>query len=172
MADASLVGLLAVAGDGGAHFPPVDQDYLLQARQIQALSFMVHIPLVAFGISFPAMALFAEWRHLRTGDPLFRTLAQRWSKVMLALFAVDVVTGKILSCELGLLWPGFMASFANVFGLGFAMEAFPTSSRRSSSRSMSTAGTGSHHGCTSSAASPSRSPASPAHSSSSRSTAG
>src|SRR5258706_13987774 len=122
MADAALVGILAAAG--GAHFPPVDQDYLLQARQMQALSFMVHIPLVAFGISFPAMVLFAEWRYLRTGDPLFRTLAQRWSKVMLALFAVGVVTGTILSFELGRLWPGFMASVGNVFGLGFALRAF------------------------------------------------
>jgi len=36
-------------------------------------------------------------------------LARRWSKVMLALFAVGVVTGTILSFELGLLWPNFMA---------------------------------------------------------------
>jgi hypothetical protein len=34
-------------------FVPVDQHYLLQARQMQALSFTVHIPLVAFGISVP-----------------------------------------------------------------------------------------------------------------------
>jgi cytochrome d ubiquinol oxidase subunit I len=27
--------------------------YLLQARQMQALSFAVHIPLVCFGIAFP-----------------------------------------------------------------------------------------------------------------------
>jgi hypothetical protein len=32
----------------------VQQDYLLQARQMQALSFAVHIPLVCFGIAFPA----------------------------------------------------------------------------------------------------------------------
>jgi cytochrome d ubiquinol oxidase subunit I len=99
-------------------------DYLLQARQMQALSFAVHIPLVCFGIAFPAMVLFCEWRYLRTGDPLFRTLAQRWSKVMLALFAVGVVTGTILSFELGLLWPEFTASFGNVFGLGFTLEGF------------------------------------------------
>src|SRR6266487_742237 len=107
-----------------AALAPAEQKYLSQARQMQALSFAVHIPLVCFGISFPAMVLFAEWRYLRTGDPLFRTLAQRWSKVMLALFAVGVVTGTILSFELGLLWPGFMASFGNVFGLGFALEGF------------------------------------------------
>src|ERR1700741_319999 len=103
---------------------PVDQQYLFEARQMQALSLAVHIPLVCFGIAFPALVLFAEWHHLRTGDPLFRTLARRWSKVMLALFAVGVVTGTILSFELGLLWPGFMAAFGEVFGLAFALEGF------------------------------------------------
>ena len=91
---------------------------------MQALSFAVHIPLVCFGIAFPAMVLFVEWLHLRTGDPLYRTLARRWSKVMLALFAVGVVTGTILSFELGMLWPSFMATFGDVFGLGFALEGF------------------------------------------------
>jgi cytochrome bd ubiquinol oxidase subunit I len=103
-------------------FPPVDQDYLFQARQMQALSFAAHIPLVCFGIAFPAIVVFVEWLYLRTGDPLYRTLARRWSKVMAALFAVGVVTGTILSFELGLLWPNFMATFGDVFGLGFAIE--------------------------------------------------
>ena len=112
----------AILATAGAAFAPVDQHYLFQARQMQALSLAVHIPLVCFGIAFPSLVLFAEWRFLRTGDPLFRTLARRWSKVMLALFAVGVVTGTILSLELGLLWPGFMAAFGNVFGLGFVLE--------------------------------------------------
>jgi cytochrome bd ubiquinol oxidase subunit I len=116
-----MLSSVAVAATG---FAPVDQDYLLEARQMQALSLAVHIPLVCFGIAFPVLVLFAEWRYLRTGDPLDRTLARRWSRVMLALFAVGVVTGTILSFELGLLWPGFMASFGNVFGLGFTLEGF------------------------------------------------
>jgi cytochrome bd ubiquinol oxidase subunit I len=107
-----------------AALAPVQQEYLDQARQMQALSFAVHIPLTCFGIAFPAIVLFVEWLHLRTGDPLYRTLARRWSRVMVALFAVGVVTGTILSFELGLLWPGFMASFGSVFGLGFAIEGF------------------------------------------------
>ncbi len=102
----------------------VQQHYLLQARQMQALSFAVHIPLVCFGIAFPVLVLYAEWLYLRTGDTLYRTLAKRWSKVMLSLFAVGVVTGTILSFELGLLWPSFTATFGSVFGLGFALEAF------------------------------------------------
>jgi cytochrome d ubiquinol oxidase subunit I len=113
--------LLAAAGSGSLE--PSKQDYLFQARELQALSFAAHIPLVCFGIAFPAFVVFADWLHLRTGDPVYRVLARRWSKVMLALFAVGVVTGTILSFELGLLWPNFTATFGNVFGLGFAVEA-------------------------------------------------
>jgi cytochrome d ubiquinol oxidase subunit I len=108
----------------GQAFGPVDQDYLFEARQMQALSFAAHIPLVCFGIAFPALVVLAEWLYLRTGNPLYRTLAKRWSKVMIALFAVGVVTGTILSFELGLLWPNFMATFGDVFGLAFALEGF------------------------------------------------
>src|SRR5213082_1015884 len=107
-----------------ASLSPVEQDHLSQARQMQALSFAVHIPLVCFGIAFPSMVLLVESLYLRTGDELYRTLAKRWSKVMIALFAVGVVTGTILSFELGLLWPNFMATFGDVFGLGFAVEGF------------------------------------------------
>ena len=103
---------------------PVKQAYLLQARQMQALSFSVHIPLVCFGIALPAIILYAEWRYLRTGDPLYRALAQRWTRIMAALFAIGVITGTILSFEMGLLWPNFTATFGSVFGLGFAVEGF------------------------------------------------
>src|SRR5207237_7019669 len=88
------------------------------------LSFAVHIPLVCFGIAFPAMILFIEWRYLRTGDEVYKTLARRWTKVLVTLFAAGVVTGTILSFEMGLLWPNFTSTFGSVFGLGFAIEGF------------------------------------------------
>ncbi|MEO7194416.1 MAG: cytochrome ubiquinol oxidase subunit I [Pseudonocardiaceae bacterium] len=129
-----VLGLIAGCGGGGSvaapatpnamGFAAVDQGYLLQARQMQALSFAVHIPLVCFGIAFPVIILFVEWRYLRTGDELYRTLARRWTRVMVALFAVGVITGTILSFEMGLLWPAFTATFGGVFGLGFAVEGF------------------------------------------------
>jgi cytochrome bd ubiquinol oxidase subunit I len=103
---------------------PVSQEYLSEARQMQALSFAVHIPLVCFGVAFPAMVLFVEWLYHRTGDEVYRTLARRWTRIMAALFAVGVITGTILSFEMGLLWPNFTATFGGVFGLGFAIEGF------------------------------------------------
>src|SRR6266566_1351666 len=45
-----------------AALTPAAQHYLLQARQMQALSLAGHIPLVCFGIAFPALVLFCEWR--------------------------------------------------------------------------------------------------------------
>ncbi|HSI79287.1 MAG TPA: cytochrome ubiquinol oxidase subunit I [Solirubrobacterales bacterium] len=114
----NVLSLLAQA----SQFTPVDQDYLLEARQMQAMSLGVHIILVCFGIAFPAIVLFMEGLHLRTGDPAYKAIAKRWSKVMLILFAIGVVTGTILSFELGLLWPQFMESFGEVFGIAFALE--------------------------------------------------
>ena len=118
MIDALATHILASA------LPPVEQAHLDQARQMQALSFTVHIPLVCFGIAFPSMVLLVESLYRRTGDELYRTLAKRWSKVMISLFAVGVVTGTILSFEMGLLWPNFMATFGGVFGLAFGLEGF------------------------------------------------
>jgi cytochrome bd ubiquinol oxidase subunit I len=119
-----VTGELTLAAEhlAGAVGRQANQPDLLQARQMQALSFAVHIPLVCFGIAFPAMVLFVEGLWLRTGEPAYKALAKRWSKVMLILFAVGVVTGTILSFELGLLWPAFMANFGDVFGLAFALE--------------------------------------------------
>jgi cytochrome d ubiquinol oxidase subunit I len=120
MADAALLTLAAerVTGVLGGTGGP---DALL-ARRMQALSLAVHIPIVCFGIAFPAMILFVEGLYLRTGDVTYKALAKRWSKVALTLFAVGVVTGTILSFEFGLLWPDFMATFGEVFGVGFALE--------------------------------------------------
>src|SRR5258708_12894241 len=73
---------------------------------------------------FPIMVLFVEWLALRTGDPVYVTLARRWTRILIALFAVGVITGTVLSFEMGVLWPNFTGTFGAVFGLGFAIEGF------------------------------------------------
>ena len=113
--------LAAASGE----FTPVNEHYLLQARQMQALSFAVPIPLVAFAVSFPAMVLFVEWLGRRTGDRLYLTLAGRWTRVMLAQFGVGVITGTLPSFEMGLLRANFTGTFGLVFGVGFAVGGFP-----------------------------------------------
>ena len=100
-------------------------DTLFAARQQMALSLGWHIVIACFGVAFPAMVVFAEWRaHRHDDDPVLLTLARRWSRVFGVLFAVGAVSGTILSFEFGILWPEFMARFGQVFGVPFAMEGF------------------------------------------------
>jgi cytochrome d ubiquinol oxidase subunit I len=72
----------------------------------------------------PVLMMFAEWRYLKTRDELWKTLAQRWSKVFAVLFAVGAVSGTVLAFELGLLWPEFVGTFGSVIGLPFTLEGF------------------------------------------------
>ena len=51
-------------------------------------------------------------------------LARRWSTVMAIQFAIGVVTGTVISLEFGLLWPGLMGRWGDVFGIGFGIEAW------------------------------------------------
>jgi cytochrome d ubiquinol oxidase subunit I len=95
---------------------------LLAARGQMALSLGWHIILACFGVGMPVLTVFAEWRGLRTGNDDYVRLAHRWAKVMGMLFAVGAVSGTILSFEMGLLWPGLMATYGQVVGLPFALE--------------------------------------------------
>ena len=94
------------------------------ARLQMALTLGTHIIFACFGIGLPLLLIFVEWRFLKTGDELWRTLGKRWSKTFGVLFAVGAVSGTVLSFELGLLWPEFMGTFGAVIGLPFVLEGF------------------------------------------------
>jgi len=51
-------------------------------------------------------------------------LAHRWAKGTAILFAVGAVSGTVLSFELGLLWPRFMAFGGAIIGMPFSLEGF------------------------------------------------
>ncbi len=95
---------------------------LLAARSQMAFTLGFHILLVPFGLCLPLFALIANARGLRHDDRDALRLARRWSHVMGVLFAVGAVTGTVLSFELGILWPGMLGRFGDVFGLPFAIE--------------------------------------------------
>jgi cytochrome bd ubiquinol oxidase subunit I len=97
---------------------------LLAARSQMALSLAFHIVFAAVGVALPAMMAIAEWRHQRTGDPVYLELAHRWAKGTAILFAVGAVSGTVLAFELGLLWPRFMAFAGGIIGMPFSLEGF------------------------------------------------
>src|SRR5215207_9799788 len=87
-------------------------DDILAARSQMAMSLAFHIIFAAIGIAMPLLMVIAEWRFVRTKDEIYLTLAKRWAKGTAILFAVGAVSGTVLSFELGLLFPKFMAHAA------------------------------------------------------------
>lgn len=97
---------------------------LLAARAQMGLSLAFHILFAVAGMAMPLLMVLAEGMWLRTKDPGWRALAYRWSKGTAVLFAVGAVSGTVLSFELGLLWPEFMAAAGPVIGMPFSLEGF------------------------------------------------
>jgi cytochrome d ubiquinol oxidase subunit I len=89
-----------------------------------AFTLAYHIILVPLGVTLPLITILMEGIGLRRRDPVALRLARRWSVVMAIQFAVGAVTGTILSFEFGLLWPRMMGRFGDLFGIGFAVEAW------------------------------------------------
>jgi cytochrome d ubiquinol oxidase subunit I len=97
---------------------------LLAARAQMAVSLGFHILFAVAGIAMPLLMVIAEDRWIRKGDRTALELARRWAHGTAILFAVGAVSGTVLSFELGLLWPTFMAYAGPIFGMPFSLEGF------------------------------------------------
>src|SRR5881409_2725424 len=97
---------------------------LLAARSQMAVSLAFHIVFAVIGIAMPLMMVLAERRWQVTGHAIYLDLAKRWAKGTAILFAVGAVSGTVLSLELGLLWPRFMAFAGPIIGMPFSLEGF------------------------------------------------
>ncbi len=89
-----------------------------------AMSLAFHIVFAALGVGMPMLMVIAEGMHLRTGQLEYLDLCKRWAKGTAVLFAVGAVSGTVLSFELGLLWPAFMAKAGAIIGMPFSLEGF------------------------------------------------
>jgi cytochrome d ubiquinol oxidase subunit I len=98
-------------------------DFLF-ARSQMGMSLGFHIIFAAVGIGMPVLMTIAEGLYLRTGRPVYLELAKRWARGSAILFAVGAVSGTVLSFELGLLWPKFMAKAGAIIGMPFSLEGF------------------------------------------------
>ena len=72
---------------------------LLAARAQMGMSLAFHIVFACVGVAMPLLMAIAEWRHLRTGDEVYYTLARRWAVGTAIMFAVGAVSGTVLSFE-------------------------------------------------------------------------
>src|SRR5215510_10607237 len=97
-------------------------DDLVAARLHMSISLGFHIVFACIGMTMPWLMAAAQWRFLRTREPVYLQLARAWSKGVAVFFAVGAVSGTVLSFELGLLWPEFMQHAGPIIGLPFSWE--------------------------------------------------
>src|SRR6202163_616520 len=94
----------------------MDFDPVLLARLQFAFTIIFHIifPSFTIGLSAYIATLSAMW--LATGEERYRRLAFFWTKIFAVSFAMGVVSGVVLSYQLGTNWSRFSLVVGNVIG--------------------------------------------------------
>lgn len=99
-------------------------DDVTLARATMGTSLGFHIVFAVLGVGLPLLMSIAEGLGIWRRDAAWTALARRWARAFGILFAVGAVSGTVLSFELGLLWPRFMAFSGSIIGLPFTAEGF------------------------------------------------
>ncbi len=94
----------------------MDVDAIFLARIQFAFTIMFHIVFPSFTIGLAAFiaTLLVRWRM--TGNDKFHRLARYWTKIFAVSFAMGVVSGIVLSYQLGTNWSRFSEVAGNVVG--------------------------------------------------------
>ena len=100
----------------------MDVDALLLSRLQFAFTIAFHIIFPSFTIGLASYLAVLEGMWLVTKNELFKTLYLFWLKIFAISFGMGVVTGVVLSYELGANWSVFSAVSAPVIGPLFAFE--------------------------------------------------
>jgi cytochrome d ubiquinol oxidase subunit I len=94
----------------------MDIDPVLLARLQFAFTISFHIIFPSFTIGLAAYIATLEVMWSWTGQDRYRRTARFWTKIFAVSFAMGVVSGIVLSYELGTNWSRFSAAFGNIIG--------------------------------------------------------
>ena len=87
------------------------------ALRIQfAFTISFHILFPSFTIGLAAWLVVLEALWLKTGQPIYRDIAQHWTKIFAVSFGMGVVSGVVLSYEFGTNWSELPAAAATSLG--------------------------------------------------------
>jgi cytochrome d ubiquinol oxidase subunit I len=100
----------------------MDMDALLLSRLQFAFTIAYHIIFPSFTIGLASFLAVLEGLWLGAKREVFRTLYLFWLKIFAISFSMGVVSGVVMSYELGTNWSVFSATVAPVIGPLFAFE--------------------------------------------------
>lgn len=97
-------------------------DTLILSRLQFAFTMGYHILWPAFTIGLAWFIVFLGAAWLRTGNPVWKQLQLFWIRVFSLAFGMGVVTGVVISYQLGLNWSAYARATADVIGPLFVLE--------------------------------------------------
>ena len=97
-----------------------DAVFLSRLQFAFTLGYHILWPAFSIGIAGFLVVLNAAW--LKTRRPVYLQLLNFWTRIFALAFGMGVVTGVVISYELGTNWPGFAEATANVLGPLFTFE--------------------------------------------------
>src|SRR5689334_8476155 len=100
----------------------MDFDALLLSRLQFAFTIGFHIIFPSFTIGLASFLAMLEGLWLFTKKPQFKNLYLFWVKIFALSFGMGVVSGVVMSYQLGTNWSVFSATAAPVIGPAFAFE--------------------------------------------------
>lgn len=95
---------------------------LILSRLQFAFTMGYHILWPAFTIGLAWFIVFLNGAWLRTRRPVYRVLMRFWIRVFALAFGMGVVTGVVISYQLGLNWSAYARATANVLAPLFVLE--------------------------------------------------
>ncbi len=100
----------------------MELDPILLSRIQFAFTISFHIIFPALTIGLSSWLAVVEGLWLITGRPVYQEIYKLWVKIFAVTFAMGVVSGVVMSYQLGTNWSGFSDSVGNVLGPLFAFE--------------------------------------------------
>ena len=92
----------------------LDPQILSRLQFAFVVSFHAIFPVFTIGLA--AYIAFLEARWYGTGDPVFRQLAEFWTRIFAVVFGMGVVSGIVMSFQFGTNWSEFSFAAANFIG--------------------------------------------------------
>jgi len=97
-------------------------DPILLARIQFAFTMSFHIIFPTFTIGLAGYLTCIEALYLKTKDKTYKEIYKFWVKIFAVIFGMGVVSGVVLSYEIGTNWSGFSLRLGNVLGPLLGME--------------------------------------------------
>jgi len=92
------------------------------ARLQFALTIMFHYIYPPLSIGLGLALVIIEGIYMKTGNPLYLTMAKFWTKIFALTFAIGVATGIVMEFEFGTNWATYSRYVGDVFGSALAAE--------------------------------------------------